>query len=180
MACAAALGASPVAATSRPGSRIDSLVSAIDPVLDIQNAHTHERLHTRYFYHGSYDMMAIREINWIMRDHRQAEAAQMDARLLWTLSAIRMAAMRDGHSGRIVLLSGFRTQRTNQLLRARGINAAMNSLHLQAKAADITLPGVRLSDLSTYARWLEVGGVGHYQRSNFVHIDSGRERSWRG
>lgn len=165
--------------TSRPGTRIDQLVSSIDPVLDLRNAHTNETLHLRYFRLGAYDMDAVRHINWLMRDHRQAEAVQMDARLLWTLSAIRMAAIRDGHSGKTILLSGYRTQATNQLLRSRGIAAARNSLHLQGKAADITLEGIKISDLAGYARWLQVGGVGHYVRSNFVHIDSGQERSWR-
>lgn len=163
---------------SRPGTRIDSLVSLIDPFLDIHNVHTGESLSLRYFQFGRYDLDAVKRINWLMRDHRQNQAAQMDARLLWTLSAIRMAAMQDGHSGRIMLLSGFRTQATNQLLRSRGIQAALNSFHLRAQAADITLQGVSIAHLANYARWLEVGGVGHYRRSNFVHIDSGHERSW--
>lgn len=166
--------------TSRPGTRIDSLVSVIDPVLDMRNAHTGEFVNLRYFSFGKYDLDAVRRINWIMRDHRQGQAAQMDARLLWTLSAIRMAAMQDGHSGQITLLSGFRTQATNNLLRSRGIQAARNSFHLRAKAADITLQGVRIAHLADYAKWLEVGGVGMYRRSNFVHIDSGHERSWGG
>ena len=180
MTCAALPGAGGALATttSRPGTRIDELVNVIDPVLDMRNAHTGERINLRYFSLGSYDLDAVRRIYWFMRDHRQGEAIQMDARLLWTLSALRMAAMRDGHSGKTILLSGYRSKRTNEMLRARGIAAARNSLHLTGRAADITLEGVRISDLATYARWLQVGGVGYYRRSNFVHIDSGRERSW--
>ena len=179
---AGACALSPIGAgattTIRPQTRLDNLVPMIDPVLDIHNTHTNERLSARYYGPTGYDMQVIRQFNWLMRDHRQAEAVQMDARLFWTLSAIRMAAIRDGHSGRIILLSGYRTQRTNQMLRERGIAAARNSLHLDGKAADITMPGVRIAHLAAYARWLEVGGVGSYGRSNFVHIDSGPERSW--
>lgn len=164
--------------TSRPGTRLDTLVGIIDPVLEMRNAHTSESLRVRYFDGTGYRMDEIRRLNWFMRDWRQRESLQMDVRLFWALSAIRMAAMRDGHGGEIILLSGYRSQATNQMLRANGIGAARNSLHLDGKAADITIPGTRLRDVAAYARWLQVGGVGTYSRSNFVHIDSGNERGW--
>lgn len=166
------------ASTAKPQSRLDALVSQIEPVLNLENAHTKDRVHLRYYSATGYDMGAIAQLNWIMRDWRDNIAVQIDVRLFWALSAIRVAALRDGHSGRMILLSGYRTQRTNRLLRERGIGAAANSLHLSGKAADITMEGVKIDHLADYAAWLEVGGVGAYERSRFVHIDSGRERRW--
>ena len=182
LACAIGVMPAVAAATTtiRPETRLDALVPRIDPVVDMSNAHTGERISLRYYSPSGYDLNAIRQINWFMRDFRQREAIQMDARLFWTLSAIRMAARQDGHSGHTILLSGYRSERTNRMLRERGVNAARNSLHIIGKAADITLEGVSIEHLANYARWLQVGGVGSYRRSNFVHIDSGHERGWTG
>lgn len=165
---------------ARPESRLDQLVSAIRPELRMFNANTNERMSTRFFGPTGYDPVEIRRINWFMRDWRQAETRQVDVRLLWALAAIRQAAMKDGHDGEIRFLSGYRTRKTNDLLRSQGYGAAEDSLHIRARANDFSLPGVPVSDVAKYALWLEVGGVGEYRRSGFVHIDSGRVRSWRG
>ena len=46
------------------------------------------------------------------------------------------------------------------------------------KAIDIRIAGVPLDDLRDAAISLGVGGVGFYARSQFVHLDTGRVRSW--
>jgi uncharacterized protein YcbK (DUF882 family) len=46
------------------------------------------------------------------------------------------------------------------------------------KAADIRVPGVKLDTLRAAARSLQLGGVGFYPSSNFVHVDTGRVRYW--
>ena len=43
---------------------------------------------------------------------------------------------------------------------------------------DVRLPGVALADLRDAAIELKLGGVGFYPRENFVHIDTGRVRTW--
>ncbi|NIV12409.1 MAG: DUF882 domain-containing protein, partial [Aliifodinibius sp.] len=40
------------------------------------------------------------------------------------------------------------------------------------------LPGVPLKTLRKAALNMRMGGVGYYPKSNFVHVDSGRVRSW--
>ena len=40
------------------------------------------------------------------------------------------------------------------------------------------LAGVALADLRDAALLLRAGGVGFYPREQFVHIDTGRVRSW--
>lgn len=165
---------------ARPSSRLDQLVSAIRPELRMFNANTNERMSSRFFGPTGYDPVEIRRINWFMRDWREGEARQVDVRLLWALAAIRQAAMKDGHDGEIRFLSGYRSRKTNNLLRRQGYGAAQDSLHIRARASDFSLPGVPVAEVAKYAEWLEVGGVGLYRRSQFVHIDSGEVRSWGG
>lgn len=163
----------------RTGSVLDRLVPAIDPVVHLRNANTKEETMLRFFENGAYVEDSVRQLNWLFRDWRQEEAPQIDVRLYWALAAIRGGAMQDGHSGEILLLSGYRTRKTNEMLRRMGLKAASNSYHLKAQASDIRLEGVPMEELADYAEWLEVGGIGRYGRSNFVHIDSGPIRSWR-
>lgn len=171
-------GLAAASSTAKPSSRLDRLVRDIRPELEIINAHTKEHLRLRYYSVTGYDPDAVEKLNWIMRDWRQKETIQMDARLFWALSAIRMAAMKDGHSGVMYLLSGYRSKKTNAMLSKRLEGVAWNSLHIKGMAADITMEGVKIKSLADYAEWLQIGGVGSYNRSNFIHIDSGRERRW--
>ncbi len=166
-------------APARPNSQLDRLVPAIRPELRLFNANTNERMSTRFFGPTGYDSVEIRRINWFMRDWRESEVRQIDVRLLWALAAIRQAAMKDGHDGEVRFLSGYRSRKTNDLLRRLGYGAAEDSLHISARANDFSLPGVPVSAVAQYADWLEVGGVGHYPGS-FVHIDSGERRTWTG
>jgi uncharacterized protein YcbK (DUF882 family) len=55
---------------------------------------------------------------------------------------------------------------------------AKNSLHMQAHAIDIRIPGVSTLTLRDAALALHEGGVGYYPRSGFVHVDTGRVRTW--
>lgn len=164
---------------SRAGSRLDSLVPEIDPVLDLRNANTGESVKVRFFRGTGYDLEAVRQFNWFMRDWRQSKAEQMDVRLLWGLAAIRLSGLKAGNEGLIIVNSGYRTHATNDLLRRQGYGAAKKSLHLEAKAIDFKMPGAKVEDLAELARWLEIGGCGHY-RGRFVHIDSGPARNWYG
>jgi uncharacterized protein YcbK (DUF882 family) len=51
-------------------------------------------------------------------------------------------------------------------------------LHMEGRAIDVRLPRVALSDLRDAAQSLRAGGVGYYAREQFVHLDTGRVRSW--
>lgn len=176
--CLGALSSIAFSARAQGMTILEQLVPSIDPYLEMKNAHTNEVVKTRFYYPDGYDLDAVHGLNHLLRDWRQKETRQIDVKVYWALAAIRMAAMKDGHDGNMILLSGFRTQKTNNMLRERGVGAARNSLHLKAMAADITMPGLRMSDVAEYAKWLEVGGVGNYRSSHFVHIDSGRQRTW--
>lgn len=167
-----------LAMPSRPDSRLDRLVPEIDPVVDLYNANTKEKIKVRFFNGSRYDMEAVKQINWHLRDWRQKEMVQVDVRLFWALAAIRASAMKAGHSGQIQVNSGYRTKATNMALRRMGYRTADNSLHMKAMAVDFMVPGAKVGDIAKLAEWLEIGGTGIYR--NFVHIDSGEIRKWGG
>ena len=66
------------------------------------------------------------------------------------------------------------------MLAARSDGVAKASLHTFGKAIDIRLPGRKLSGLRTAALSLQMGGVGYYPSSDFIHLDTGRVRFWGG
>jgi uncharacterized protein YcbK (DUF882 family) len=173
-------GYEPLPDPMRPGSRLDRLMSTVDPYLDITNAHTDERVALRFADDGRYDARALQRLHWIFRDWREGSSPEIDRRVYWGLAAISDAARKDGHSGQITLLSGFRTKRTNNMLRARGSGASSNSYHLRRRAADIRVAGVESGEVAEYAEWLQIGGVGRYPGSGFTHVDSGPIRTWNG
>jgi uncharacterized protein YcbK (DUF882 family) len=82
--------------------------------------------------------------------------------------------------GEIDVICGYRTPWSNEFLRARSAHTgvALHSLHMQAEAIDIRLPGVPTSTVRDAALRLQRGGVGYYRDSNFVHVDVGRVRHW--
>jgi uncharacterized protein YcbK (DUF882 family) len=55
---------------------------------------------------------------------------------------------------------------------------AENSLHIQGRAIDVRLTSAKTPALRDAALALKVGGVGYYPESNFVHVDTGKVRSW--
>jgi uncharacterized protein YcbK (DUF882 family) len=66
------------------------------------------------------------------------------------------------------------------MLRGRGASSgvAQNSQHTVGKAIDVRLRGVELERFRDAAIELRRGGVGYYEESNFVHLDTGRVRRW--
>ncbi|MGR3633113.1 uncharacterized protein YcbK (DUF882 family) [Limimaricola soesokkakensis] len=165
---------------TRSGSRLDFVFPKGDSYLDISNAHTGERTALRFMKNGRTDRRALQRLDWLFRDWRDGEAPSIDPRIYWGLAALSDAVRRQGHSGQITLLSGFRTPQTTRLLQSRGGGAASNSYHMRRRAADIQFAGIPTEEVANIAEWLQVGGVGRYHGSDFTHIDSGPIRTWRG
>jgi len=65
------------------------------------------------------------------------------------------------------------------MLRATGHKVAEHSQHMQGHAMDVRLEHCPLARLYELALAAKRGGVGYYSRSNFVHLDTGRVRTWR-
>lgn len=144
--------------------------------LAFYNLHTGEHLKTVYWAKGQYVPQALKEINWILRDWRQDAVKPIDLRLLDLLYALdrRLKTRQPFH-----VICGYRTPTTNEFLREHSAGVAKHSMHIQAKAIDIRIPGCRLVSLRRAALDLHDGGVGIYPISDFVHVDVGRVRQWR-
>ncbi len=139
------------------------------------NTHTREELDVCYAQGSSYRLDALAAVNMILRDHRTNEISPIDTRLLDFLCDIRSQA---GPDACLHIISGYRSPRTNKMLRRRSRGVARKSLHMQGHAADIRIPGLSIDRLRRIAIGLRQGGVGYYPRANFVHVDIGRVRTW--
>jgi uncharacterized protein YcbK (DUF882 family) len=173
-AAAAAMLPTRTLASALPSAR----AGAPDRVLSFFNTHTGERLTTAYCCAGEYQPEALQAIDYILRDFRANEIKAIDPKLLDLLHELggTLDADQPFH-----IISGYRSAKTNALLRARGgahTGVASGSLHVVGKAIDIRVPRVRLDHLREAARSLQRGGVGYYPASDFVHVDTGRVRYW--
>ena len=146
------------------------------PVLNMWNIHTDERIAVRPVLATGVDQVALDQVSRFMRDWRRNEVKPFDANAVVGMLEIQEQARRNGFSGDVRFLSGYRSRATNDAIRAAGANAARNSLHIQAKAIDFSLPGVSIRDTIRLSKGLHIGGVGGYD--SFVHIDTGRVRFW--
>ena len=143
--------------------------------LSFLHTHTGERLTVAFSERGSYLPDALASVNHFLRDFRNDEVHPIDPELLDALYDLRRAT---GSKGEYQVISGYRSAETNEGLRRNSRGVAKHSLHLDGKAIDVRLDGVDLSRLRDAALAMERGGVGYYKKSDFVHIDTGRVRSW--
>lgn len=144
--------------------------------LRLTNPHTGEAYDVELFIDGAWNANALIVCDYMLRDWRQKESVQCDRKLYAALYVIQTYF---GPKQRVQINSGFRTQKTNELLREQGYSPAVNSQHLYAKAVDFTIAGARLRDVAKAVRALGLGGTGLYLDDGFVHMDTrGRAAQW--
>jgi len=153
------------------------------PVLDtasprgmtLVNVNTKETLTVTFWSDGAYHRDALDQLNHFLRDSQNNLQTEMDPLLfdvLWhTMSLI-------GYSGPVEVLSAFRSPATNAWLASMSRGVARDSQHMNGNAMDIRFPGVPVFKIRQAARSLQMGGVGFYPRSGFVHLDTGPVRYW--
>lgn len=139
------------------------------------SAHTGEKFKGEYWYRGKYLPDAFEEIKQVMRDYRTNDEYPIDPRLIDVMFVLQR---RIKNPTPFRVFSGYRSPSTNAWLRRHTSGVARGSLHMQGQAVDINQPGTRLSSLRKAAIRLEAGGVGFYPSSDFVHLDTGRVRTW--
>jgi len=142
--------------------------------LSFYHTHTGESLQID-FHPASCSPRTIRRINHFLRDHRSGEIFPIDLRLLEMLCHIKKSGR---STGTIEVISGYRSPKTNAMLQQKSSGVASKSLHLQGQAVDIRLTDLKTRKLRDIARSLQLGGVGYYPTSDFVHLDTGRVRFW--
>jgi uncharacterized protein YcbK (DUF882 family) len=144
-------------------------------IVTLYNVHTGEQLRTLYWSGGSYLPDALRQIDFILRDIHSNTIKRTDPRLVDLLHRIEAKL---GAGQGIEVLCGYRTPKTNALLRREGMPCARNSFHLSAQAVDLRVPGRSLRQVHRAAMALRGGGVGYYPHAHFVHVDVGPVRYW--
>jgi uncharacterized protein YcbK (DUF882 family) len=153
--------------TSSPDSHVHLL---------LYNTHTAERIDIVYRRGDAYIPEALAKLDFFLRDHRTGDVRHFDPRLYDILSDLTTSVGRPG--GEIDIVCGYRTSSTNESLRAHTTGVAKNSLHIQAQAIDLRMPGIDTLKLREAALALARGGVGYYPHSDFIHLDVGRVRQW--
>jgi uncharacterized protein YcbK (DUF882 family) len=145
--------------------------------IELINTHTGDVLSVAYRRGAAYDAAAIARLRHILRDHRNGEAHDIDVGLYDQLYDLAVAARCDA---RFDIISGYRSPESNAKMAAASNGVARRSLHMQGRAIDLRLHGCSCSKLRDLALVAAKGGVGYYRRSDFVHIDTGRFRTWAG
>jgi len=110
-----------------------------------------------------------------MRDFRTGEVKAIDPRLLNVLYLLKQ---RVDTKQPVLVLSGFRSKKTNDMLRKTTEGVARRSFHMAGRAIDIRISQVRSVNIQRAALQIGGGGVGYYPSSNFVHLDTGPVRTW--
>ena len=155
-----------------------AVASAEDRTLSMYFTHTKETLTVTYKRNGKYDQAAVKKINWFLRDWRRNEPTKMSLEtvdLLWELHADL------GSKKPVHIVSGYRSPRTNAMLKRIGRKVARKSQHMNGRAIDFYFPDVPVEKIMGSAFVRKIGGVGYYPRSGkygFVHIDNGSVRHW--
>lgn len=141
----------------------------------LRSGRTGEAVDIIYWIEGEYIRPALDEINYFMRDWRENAVVNMDRRNVDLIAATRNLLETDEP---FQMLSGYRTARTNAMLRSRSRRVAKKSYHVRAMAADVRLNSRSVAQIARAGLSCRAGGVGKYYRSNFVHMDSGPIRTW--
>lgn len=143
----------------------------------LKNLHTGDAFDEVYFENGRYLPDALAEAQRVLRDWRTGDEHFIDPGLFDALHAI---SDKLETRGAFQIISGYRSPKTNAMLHARSKGVASTSQHTQGKAVDVRIQGVELAQLHKAALAVSAGGVGYYPVSNFVHVDTGRVRQWKG
>ena len=139
------------------------------------NVNSGEMISVTYWSDGAYHRDALDKLNHFCRDTHEEQQTEMDPLLfdvLWhTANTVH-------YTGPIEVFSAFRSSNTNAWLASMQRGVASDSQHINGNAMDIRFPNVPVFQIRQAARALNMGGVGFYPRSGFVHLDTGPVRYW--
>ena len=150
--------------------------ATLKPARNLTFFHTHtgEHFNLNYSCDGCSNFSQAK-LDHFLRDFRTGEVHTIDQSLLDIIYTIQQ---KTGSRGIIEIISGYRSPKTNQSLQSKSKGVASKSLHMKGQALDIRISDLNTKKLRNAALSLKRGGVGYYPKSNFVHIDTGRFRTW--
>jgi uncharacterized protein YcbK (DUF882 family) len=144
--------------------------------VSLYSVHTGESLRADYCVDGHYQDDVLRQVAWVLRDHRTDQVHPIDPEVLDVLGSVRAAV---ASSAPFHVVCGYRSPETNALRHLESPRSvAVDSFHIYGRAVDVYLPQRDLRQLRRAALALGAGGVGYYPRSGFVHLDNGPSRTW--
>lgn len=149
--------------------------AAFSREMKFRHTHTGESLTLRRTPDGDFESAGLGRVDRFLRDFRTDEVQPIDRGVLEFLDDVHRVT---GSRGVFEVISGYRSVATNSILRGQGRGVARRSLHMQGRAIDVRLTDVASADLRDAAIGLKRGGVGYYRESDFVHLDTGRFRTW--
>lgn len=143
--------------------------------LSFYHTHTNETLKVTYYQYGDYVPESLEELRVFLSDWRNGHEHPIDPGVMDILWEIQQVADNDNA---FEVISAYRSPETNARLRQNSNGVAKKSQHLLGKAIDVRLRGTQTETLRDIALALKLGGVGYYEKSDFVHVDTGRVRRW--
>ncbi len=156
-------------------SPLDALAS-LDKSKNLSFYHTHTGEEFELcMVNGHCSPRNIKGVTTFLRDFRTGDIHHIDIKLFTILQKIQKIS---GSKGVFEVISGYRSPKTNALLRARSKGVAKHSYHMKGRAIDVRLSDLRTHHLREIALGLRAGGVGYYRNSDFVHLDTGPVRFW--
>ena len=143
--------------------------------LSFYHTHTGDELVVTYYENGEYLVSAMQQLRIFLADWRDGKQHDMDPAVMDILWQIQAGV---GHAGTWEVISAYRSPETNAMLNKRSNSVAKRSQHLQGKAIDVRMREQDTKKLHQVALELKLGGVGYYEQSDFIHVDTGRVRRW--
>lgn len=175
---AAVLLAASLGATEIPPPPAEPAPPVEERSLEMFNTHTRAIVKVVYKRGSEYDEDALEQLKKVLVDHRSGDVHDMDPALYDQLVDLAVAA---GVPPSYEIISGYRSPVSNATMAsAPGSGVAKRSLHMEGRAIDVRLKGCTVEKLRDLALAAKRGGVGYYQRSQFVHLDTGTFRTWTG
>lgn len=170
-----ALGVCAAGALPRPGKSQDA---PEERYVELTSIHSRKTVRAVFRRGPEYDAESLASFKDLLRDRRNGDMHDIDEKLYDQLFDLARSA---GVPPHYEVISAYRSPESNNKMSSRpGSGVAKKSLHMQGRAIDVRLknfPTAKLRDLAIAAKR---GGVGYYERSDFVHLDTGRFRTWTG
>lgn len=172
------LGGMALGVSFLPTSVLAMLSTSKPRILNFKNINTNERFSAEFSPLKGLSKANLKKLDYLLRDKRNNQVHKMDPRLFNKFYQIQnnLGLTRT----EIQIICGYRSPSSNAAMRKKSRGVASNSYHMRGQAIDFRIDGVPLAKVKNAAESLNNGGVGYYPNSNFVHIDTGSVRTWRG
>ena len=171
------LGGIMLGATVLPNSLLAAVSTPKPRILTLRNINTGDKLSATFDNKG-FSAATLKKLDWLMRDKRNGAIHKMDPKLFAKL--YRIQGNLKLRNTEIQIISGYRSPASNAAMARKSSGVASNSYHTKGQAIDFRIDCVSLAKVKSASESLESGGVGYYPNSNFVHIDTGPVRTWKG